>query len=91
MEKLVFFIRSPDGTVTSIDAKTNLEDKDFKKTVKLTWLAETPSAPFTPTYCVFFDHIISKGVLGKDEDFKQYIGHNTRVSSYRFCLNTFVV
>ncbi|XP_077300381.1 glutamyl-prolyl-tRNA synthetase [Arctopsyche grandis] len=70
--------RSSDGTVTSIDANTNLDDKDFKKTLKITWLAEAPSAPFTPTYCVFFDHIISKGVLGKDEDFKQYIGHNTR-------------
>lgn len=73
--------RSLDGTVTSIDAITNLDDKDFKKTLKITWLAEAPSAPFTPTYCVFFDHIISKAVLSKDEDFKQFIGQNTRVSN----------
>ncbi|XP_039757718.1 bifunctional glutamate/proline--tRNA ligase isoform X4 [Pararge aegeria] len=70
--------RTPDGTVTSIDATPNLENKDFKKTIKLTWLAETPQSPTVETYCVYFDHIISKPLLGKDEDFKQYIGHQTR-------------
>lgn len=66
--------------ITSIDAALNLDNKDFKKTVKLTWLYEGESMnDFPPTYCVYFDHIISKAVLGKDEDFKQYIGHDTRV------------
>ncbi|XP_067619786.1 bifunctional glutamate/proline--tRNA ligase [Eurosta solidaginis] len=65
--------------ITSIDAALNLENKDFKKTLKLTWLAveDDPSA-YPPTFCVYFDNIISKAVLGKDEDFKQYIGHKTR-------------
>ncbi|XP_022913832.2 bifunctional glutamate/proline--tRNA ligase [Onthophagus taurus] len=67
--------------ITSVDAEPNLENKDYKKTLKLTWLAETSSAPFTPTYCVYFDHIISKALLGKDEDFKQYVGHTTRVET----------
>ncbi|XP_057662757.1 bifunctional glutamate/proline--tRNA ligase [Diorhabda carinulata] len=66
------------GKITSIEAVPNLENVDFKKTLKLTWLAEVDKAPFTPTWCVYFDHIISKAVLGKDEDFKQYIGHETR-------------
>ncbi|XP_068619443.1 bifunctional glutamate/proline--tRNA ligase [Battus philenor] len=70
--------RGPDGIVTSIDATPNLENKDYKKTLKLTWLADTPQSPTVETYCVFFDHIISKPLLGKDEDFKQYIGHQTR-------------
>ncbi|XP_063387259.1 bifunctional glutamate/proline--tRNA ligase isoform X3 [Cydia fagiglandana] len=70
--------KSPDGTVTSIDATPNLENKDYKKTLKLTWLADTPQSPPLEVYCVYFDHIISKAVLGKDEDFKQYIGHQTR-------------
>ncbi|CAK1583386.1 unnamed protein product [Parnassius mnemosyne] len=70
--------KAADGTVTSIDATPNLENKDYKKTLKLTWLADTPQSPMVETYCVFFDHIISKPVLGKDEDFKQYIGHQTR-------------
>ncbi|XP_062532143.1 bifunctional glutamate/proline--tRNA ligase isoform X2 [Bombyx mori] len=70
--------RSKDGTVTSIDGTPNLDNKDYKKTVKLTWLAESKQSPMVETYCVYFDHIISKAVLGKDEDFKQYIGHQTR-------------
>ncbi|XP_045776544.1 bifunctional glutamate/proline--tRNA ligase isoform X3 [Maniola jurtina] len=70
--------KASDGTVTSIDATPNLENKDFKKTIKLTWLAETPQSPTVETYCVYFDHIISKPLLAKDEDFKQYIGHQTR-------------
>ncbi|XP_034833960.1 bifunctional glutamate/proline--tRNA ligase [Maniola hyperantus] len=70
--------RAADGTITSIDATPNLENKDFKKTIKLTWLADTPQSPTVETYCVYFDHIISKPLLAKDEDFKQYIGHQTR-------------
>lgn len=64
----------------SIEAEPNLEDKDYKKTPKLTWIAVTEKAKPTPCVCVFFDHIISKPVLAKDEDFKQYINTNTRVN-----------
>ncbi|CAH0728210.1 unnamed protein product, partial [Brenthis ino] len=70
--------KAADGIVTSIDATPNLNNKDYKKTLKLTWLADTPQSPMVETYCVYFDHIISKPLLGKDEDFKQYIGHKTR-------------
>ncbi|XP_060805347.1 bifunctional glutamate/proline--tRNA ligase [Amyelois transitella] len=70
--------KAPDGTVTSVDATPNLENKDYKKTLKLTWLADTEKSPTVEVYCVYFDNIISKPVLGKDEDFKQYIGHQTR-------------
>nr|XP_045614961.1 bifunctional glutamate/proline--tRNA ligase-like [Procambarus clarkii] len=64
--------------IVSIDGEPNLEDTDYKKTVKLTWLADTVKASPTPVVCVYFDHLISKSVLGKDENFKDYIGHNTR-------------
>lgn len=64
----------------SIDAKLNLENKDFKKTTKITWLSETPRAPLIPTVCVNYEHLITKPVLGKDEDFKQYINQNSKVS-----------
>ncbi|XP_075982844.1 glutamyl-prolyl-tRNA synthetase isoform X3 [Anticarsia gemmatalis] len=70
--------KSADGTVTSIDATPNLDNKDYKKTLKLTWLADTDKSPRVEVYCVYFDHIISKPLLGKDEDFKQFIGHQTR-------------
>lgn len=70
--------RAQDGSVTSIDGTPNLENKDYKKTLKITWLADTPQSSMVETYCVYFDHIISKPLLGKDEDFKQFIGHQTR-------------
>uniref|UniRef100_A0A182IPC6 Bifunctional glutamate/proline--tRNA ligase n=1 Tax=Anopheles atroparvus TaxID=41427 RepID=A0A182IPC6_ANOAO len=70
--------RGADGAPTSVDAKPNLENKDYKKTLKLTWLCELPADQYTPTYCVYFEHIINKAVLAKDEDFKDYIGHQTR-------------
>lgn len=76
---LINKINRKDGKIVSIDASLKLDNKDFKKTVKLTWLCETVDE-FTPAYCVYFEHIISKAVLGKDEDFKNYIGHQTRVS-----------
>ncbi|KAJ8925847.1 hypothetical protein NQ315_009699 [Exocentrus adspersus] len=75
---LIKKINRENNKITSVEAETNLENKDYKKTLKLTWLAEVEQAPFTPAWCVYFDHIISKPVLGKDEDFKRYIGHETR-------------
>uniref|UniRef100_A0A3F2YU35 Bifunctional glutamate/proline--tRNA ligase n=1 Tax=Anopheles christyi TaxID=43041 RepID=A0A3F2YU35_9DIPT len=70
--------RGKDGVPVSIDATPNLDNKDYKKTLKLTWLCELPTNQYTPTFCVYFEHIIGKPVLGKDEDFKNYIGHQTR-------------
>lgn len=70
---------SENGKIVAIEAETNLGNKDYKKTLKLTWLAETAKATFTPTWCVYFDHIISKPLLGKDEDFKQFVNKDTRV------------
>uniref|UniRef100_A0A670I0K0 Prolyl-tRNA synthetase n=1 Tax=Podarcis muralis TaxID=64176 RepID=A0A670I0K0_PODMU len=66
------------GKITSIDAKLNLENKDYKKTAKITWLAETPRAPPIPTVCVNYEHLITKPVLGKEEDFKQYVNRNSK-------------
>ncbi|KAM8810152.1 bifunctional glutamate/proline--tRNA ligase isoform 2-T2 [Eudromia elegans] len=70
--------RNSSGKIVSIDAKLNLENKDFKKTTKITWLAETPCAPLIPTVCVNYEHLITKPVLGKDEDFKQFINRNSK-------------
>ncbi|KAG8123286.1 hypothetical protein E2320_018816 [Naja naja] len=70
--------KNPTGKITSMDAKLNLENKDYKKTTKITWLAETSSASLTPTICVNYEHLITKPVLGKEEDFKQYINRNSK-------------
>jgi bifunctional glutamyl/prolyl-tRNA synthetase len=64
------------GLITNISAQLNLENKDFKKTLKVTWIELSSSIPAVFTY---FDHIIQKPVLGKDDDFKKFIGKNTRL------------
>uniref|UniRef100_A0A8C3HF71 Bifunctional glutamate/proline--tRNA ligase n=1 Tax=Chrysemys picta bellii TaxID=8478 RepID=A0A8C3HF71_CHRPI len=70
--------RNSSRKIVSIDAKLNMENKDYKKTTKITWLAETPHAPLIPAVCVNYDHLITKPVLGKDEDFKQYVNRNSK-------------
>lgn len=66
-------------------AKTDLENTDFKSTLKVTWLPNLGSSesdePFpilVPVVCVYFEHLISKPVLGKDEDFKQHLSKCSR-------------
>ncbi|XP_071834022.1 bifunctional glutamate/proline--tRNA ligase-like [Apostichopus japonicus] len=66
------------GKVISMTADLNLENEDYRKTTKITWLAETGNAPFVPTTLIYFDDLISKGILGKDEDFKQFVNKNSR-------------
>ncbi|XP_066451182.1 bifunctional glutamate/proline--tRNA ligase isoform X2 [Eleutherodactylus coqui] len=70
--------RDSSRNIVSLDAQLNLENKDYKKTTKITWLADTPAAPLTPTVCVNYDHLITKPVLGKEEDFKQYINRSSK-------------
>ena len=52
----------------------------FKSTVKVTWLPKTDCSEsvevlpiLVPVVCVYFDHLINKAVLAKDDDFKQYL------------------
>uniref|UniRef100_A0A6A7FM92 Bifunctional glutamate/proline--tRNA ligase-like n=1 Tax=Hirondellea gigas TaxID=1518452 RepID=A0A6A7FM92_9CRUS len=75
---LIKKVNREEGKIISVDAETNLSNTDYKKTLKLTWLVDTSKAPLTPVLCVDFDHLISKGVLVKDEDFKKFVGHKTR-------------
>ncbi|XP_005409334.1 PREDICTED: bifunctional glutamate/proline--tRNA ligase [Chinchilla lanigera] len=70
--------KNADGKIVSLDGKLNLENKDYKKTTKITWLAETARALPIPAVCVTYEHLITKPVLGKDEDFKQYVNKNSK-------------
>ena len=79
---LIKKVNKSNGKVTSVDAEANLDNTDYKKTIKVTWLAQVadkPDAAFTPATCVYYDHIISKPVLDKDDDFKNFIGKDTMV------------
>lgn len=74
-------LRGTDGKVESMEARLNLDNKDYKKTTKITWLADTNSSPLLPTICVSYQQLISKAVITKDDDFKDYINKNSKVCS----------
>uniref|UniRef100_UPI0037E9A7BF bifunctional glutamate/proline--tRNA ligase isoform X2 n=1 Tax=Semicossyphus pulcher TaxID=241346 RepID=UPI0037E9A7BF len=71
--------KGSDGKVVSMEARLNLDNKDYKKTTKITWLAETNSAPLLPTVCINYQPLISKPVITKDDDFKDYINKNSKL------------
>ncbi|XP_035992130.1 bifunctional glutamate/proline--tRNA ligase isoform X2 [Fundulus heteroclitus] len=71
--------KGPDGKVVSMEARLNLDNKDYKKTTKITWLAETDRAPLLPTICVNYHPLITKAVITKDDDFKEYINKNSKL------------
>ncbi|XP_073683062.1 bifunctional glutamate/proline--tRNA ligase isoform X2 [Garra rufa] len=71
--------RDASGAITSLDGRLNLENTDFKKTTKITWIADSSLAPLVPTVCINYQHLITKPVLGKDDDFKDYINKNSKV------------
>ena len=49
--------------MTEVKLKAQLDNTDFKKTLKLTWLADVPSVNI-PAVAVHYDNIVSKAVLG---------------------------
>lgn len=68
--------KNENGVVESIKASLDLENKDFKKTLKVTWLNRDSTQQ---AKLVYYDHIITKSVLGKDEDFKEFVNKNSKV------------
>ncbi|CAI4227562.1 unnamed protein product [Auanema sp. JU1783] len=63
--------------VVKIAVKLNLENKDFKKTLKVTWIAEGEKESVIPLRVAVYDHIISKAIVGKEEDWKQFINYDS--------------
>ncbi|CAL7952238.1 unnamed protein product [Xylocopa violacea] len=83
---LIKKIEKENGVTKQITAQLNLENKDYKNTLKITWLSvssdksnSVSKANLIPCYAVYFDHIISKPVLGKDDDYKDFIAKDTRM------------
>ena len=72
-------VNKANSKVVSVDAEDNTSNKDFKKTLKLTWLCENEDkSPFTPSLLIYYDHIISKPILDKDDDFKNFVGQDSK-------------
>ncbi|XP_054626517.1 bifunctional glutamate/proline--tRNA ligase isoform X2 [Dunckerocampus dactyliophorus] len=71
--------KAADGKVLSMDARLDLDNKDYKKTTKITWLAESSSAPLLPTVCINYQPLITKAVITKDDNFKDYINKESKM------------
>lgn len=68
--------KNENGVVESITATLDLDNKDFKKTLKLTWLNKDT---VQQAKLIYYDHIITKSVLGKEEDFKDFVNKDSKV------------
>ncbi|XP_049573000.1 bifunctional glutamate/proline--tRNA ligase isoform X3 [Syngnathus scovelli] len=71
--------KGADGKIVSMEARLDLDNKDFKKTTKITWLTESANAPLLPTICVNYQPLITKAVITKDDDFKDYINKDSKM------------
>jgi len=72
-------VNKKDGKVVSVEAQENTDNKDFKKTLKVTWLCEDQDkSPTTPAVLIYYDHIITKAILDKDDDFKNFVNTNSK-------------
>uniref|UniRef100_A0A158Q904 glutamate--tRNA ligase n=1 Tax=Elaeophora elaphi TaxID=1147741 RepID=A0A158Q904_9BILA len=63
--------------IIEIGAKLDLENKDYKKTLKVTWIADTKLGPKVPVKIIEYSHVISKAIIGKDEDWKQFVNYDS--------------
>ncbi|KAI6207004.1 hypothetical protein M3Y94_00980000 [Aphelenchoides besseyi] len=67
--------------ITTIEADLDLENTNYKKTLKATWLTDYEEDPNVVVEAHFYDHIITKPVLDKDEDFKGAVNRDSFHSS----------
>ncbi|EFP12448.1 CRE-EARS-1 protein [Caenorhabditis remanei] len=72
-------IEKKGNVITKITATLQLENTDYKKTTKVTWLGvvKAESGKTIPVVTAEYDHIISKAIIGKDEDWKQFINFDS--------------
>ncbi|VVC41092.1 Glutamyl/glutaminyl-tRNA synthetase,Glutamyl/glutaminyl-tRNA synthetase, class Ib [Cinara cedri] len=77
---------NPDSDkIEKVHAKFDFENIDLKPTFKITWLpiistvdSDQILPSLIPVVCVYFDHLINKPNLTKDDDFKQFITETSR-------------
>ncbi|KAI0256888.1 glutamate-tRNA ligase [Lactifluus subvellereus] len=68
------------GTITALTMELNL-DGDFRKTKKITWLAQpTPAHPLVDATLIDYDYLITKKKLEESDDVKDFV---TPVTEFR--------
>uniref|UniRef100_A0A914HIF8 glutamate--tRNA ligase n=1 Tax=Globodera rostochiensis TaxID=31243 RepID=A0A914HIF8_GLORO len=63
------------GRMASVEVDLDLDNKDYKKTMKVTWLAN--HAENFAINTVRYDHLISKSIIGKEEDWKELVNRDS--------------
>jgi bifunctional glutamyl/prolyl-tRNA synthetase len=63
------------GVIEELCAQLNLDDKDFKKTLKCTWINENDCKKAVLRY---YDHLIAKSILAKDDEFRDFMNTDSK-------------
>ncbi|KAF8563572.1 hypothetical protein P879_09424 [Paragonimus westermani] len=76
----VLSVHQTEQFVSGVNVELNLADTNYKKTLKITWLADPgPTGPaLTPLSCLIYDHLLTKAVITKGDDFKLFINRNSK-------------
>uniref|UniRef100_A0AC35UFV8 Glutamate--tRNA ligase n=1 Tax=Rhabditophanes sp. KR3021 TaxID=114890 RepID=A0AC35UFV8_9BILA len=64
-------------TVQCMECSFDVDNTDFKNTLKVTWLAMSSNEKTVTLSCSFYDYIISKDILSKEDDWKQFINKDS--------------
>lgn len=64
--------------IITLYGNVNVEDKDFKGTKKLTWVANDPDTTIEITL-VELDHLITKKKIEENDDVKQLVNNNSKI------------
>lgn len=75
----IFVFRKDSNDVDYLEGETQLDNKDFKNTLKLTWLAETSQAPLIPVTCVHYENIMTKEKLDEGDTFENFVNYQSKV------------
>ena len=70
--------KKQEGDTISLTGKLNLDDKDYKKTKKFTWVAADEETTVDITL-VEYDHLINKKKLEENETVKDFVNTNSRI------------
>ncbi|KAI3422451.1 hypothetical protein GPALN_012959 [Globodera pallida] len=63
------------GRMASVEVDLDLDNKDYKKTMKVTWLAN--HAENFAINTVRYEHLISKSIIGKEEEWKELVSRDS--------------